>query len=102
MQPDQRPKVSVLHNEAQRRFEAHVGGHVAHTDYDRSGSTITFTHTEVPPELEAQGIGTELVRVALEFAKTHQLTVIPRCAFVRAFIRKNPEYQSLVEAGQTT
>ena len=99
MQPDESPKVSVLHNEVERRFEAHVGGHVAHADYVRSGNTITFTHTEVPPELEAHGIGTELVRVALEFAKTEKLTVIPRCAFVRAFIRKNPQYQSLVKAG---
>jgi predicted GNAT family acetyltransferase len=98
VQRDESPKISVLHNEAERRFEAHVGDHVAHADYLRSGSTITFTHTEVPPELEAQGIGSELVRVALEFAKAQKLAVRPRCTFVRAFIRKHPEYQSLVEA----
>jgi len=98
MQRDESQQITVLHNEAEQRFEVHADGHIAHADYVRSGRNITFTHTEVPPELEAHGIGTKLAQVALEFAKAQKLAVVVRCSFVSAFIRKHPEYQSLVAA----
>jgi uncharacterized protein len=88
--------VMVENNEPEKRFEVRVDGHVAFLQYNYSKGSLVFTHTEVPPALEGQGLAGKLARTALEYAKTHQLTVIPLCTFVAGYIRKHPEYQLLV------
>jgi predicted GNAT family acetyltransferase len=88
--------VVVENNEPAKRFEAQVDGNVAFLQYHYSKGSLVFTHTEVPPALEGQGLAGKLARTALEYAQSHQLTVIPLCPFVASYIRKHPEYQSLV------
>jgi len=90
--------VVVENNEAAKQFESQVDGHVAFLQYHYSKGSIVFTHTEVPSVLEGRGLGGKLARAALDYAKTHQLTVIPLCPFVASYIRKHTEYQSLVHA----
>ena len=68
------------------------------SNYARRGNTIYFTHTEVPPALEGKGIGNELARASLEYARANNLRVVPRCAFISAFIKRHKEYQDLVDA----
>lgn len=88
----------VENNEKARQFQVRVAGHLALIRYVYSNGSIAFVHTEVPPALEGRGIGGILARAALEYARGHKLSVIPRCPFVAAYIRKHPEYQSLVRA----
>ena len=42
------------------------------------------------------GIGSALVRGALEAARARGLKVKPRCSFVRAVIAKHPEFHDLL------
>ncbi len=86
----------VLNNERESRFESHIGGKMAFLMYRRSVQEITFTHAEVPTELEGQGIGGRVVRIGLEFAREHGLTVVPQCPFVAWYIRQHQEYAGLV------
>jgi predicted GNAT family acetyltransferase len=86
----------VENNEEARRFQAHADGHLALIQYEYSSGSIVFVHTEVPSALEGRGIGGKLARAALEYARDHMLSVIPRCPFVAAYIRRHPEYQPLV------
>jgi predicted GNAT family acetyltransferase len=88
---------SVIHNEAENRFEVKVGNELAVTQYRRRGSKIIFTHTEVPPSMEGRGIGNLLARAALDYARKNDLRVVPRCEFIAAFIERHPEYQDLVD-----
>lgn len=37
-----------------RRFELEVDGHIAFTEYERTGKRIFLVHTEVPKELEGK------------------------------------------------
>lgn len=92
--------VQVIHNEAANRFEVDVEGKIAHADYIKGsgGTTLIFTHTEVPEELEGQGIGSKLARTALEYAKAENLRVQPLCPFIRGYIERHPEYQHLSTA----
>ena len=53
--------------------------------------------TEVPPELGGRGIGSKLIRGALDQVRADGLKVIPECPFVKAFIEKNAEYQDLLK-----
>jgi uncharacterized protein len=87
---------SVINNEEASRFEMDIDGELAVSEYRRKDSTIIFTHTEVPPHLEGKGIGNQLARTALDYARSEGLKVVPRCPFISAFIRRHPEYQDLV------
>ncbi|MCA9910763.1 MAG: N-acetyltransferase, partial [Gammaproteobacteria bacterium] len=51
---------------------------------------------EVPPAYEGQGIAARLAHAALEYAKEQGLKVNPVCPYVKAYLRKHPEYQSIV------
>jgi uncharacterized protein len=68
--------------------------------YRRSGSTITMSHTEVDPGFEGRGLGSILVRGALDAARADRLAVLPTCPFVRRYIQRHREYADLVPADQ--
>jgi predicted GNAT family acetyltransferase len=86
----------VRDNPALHRFELDVDGHTAVSYYQRAPGVITFTHTEVPQELSGRGIGSALVRGALEAARAEGLKVVAKCPFVSAYIASHPEFADLV------
>jgi predicted GNAT family acetyltransferase len=87
----------VLNNANAHRFELHSGESMAWLDYRLQNRTIVLVHTEVPPELAGHGVGAKLVKASLEYARESGLTVVPRCSFAAAYIRKNQQYQALLE-----
>ncbi len=87
---------AVTDNAADHRFELKAGDHVAVAYYTLAPGIVTFTHTEVPPALSGQGIGSKLARGALEQVRARGLKVVPKCPFISAFIAKNPEFADLV------
>lgn len=87
---------AVIDNAAEHRFELKAGDHLAMSHYTLAPGIITFTHTEVPPELSGQGVGSRLARGALEQVRARGLKVVPRCPFIAAFIAKNAEFADLV------
>jgi predicted GNAT family acetyltransferase len=91
---------TVVDNEAQGRYEMDVGGKTAVLGYNRKGGTIFLTHTEVPEELEGQGIGSKIVKHVLDKARADGEKVAPWCPFVRAYIDRHPEYEDLVAQGE--
>jgi hypothetical protein len=50
----------------------------------------------VPPELCGRGIAEALVRTALEETRRRGVRVVAECSYVAAFIRRHPEFQSLI------
>jgi uncharacterized protein len=93
---DEGVNVTIENNEAAQRWEAHVDQQRAIVAYQYSGETIIFTHTEVPPQLEGQGIASRLVQAALDDIRDRHHTVIPLCPFVAEYIRRHPDYKPLV------
>jgi hypothetical protein len=87
---------AVRDNPARQRFELDSGGHAAVANYRLSPGVITFTHTEVPPALRGQGIGSRLVRGALDAVRSTGLRVVVQCSFVADVIRRHPEYADLL------
>lgn len=87
----------VRHDEEKHRFEVEFdGGAVAIAEYRIDGGTIVFTHTEVPHAFEGHGIAGQLAKAGLEWAKSTGLPIVPRCKFIAAYVKKHPEYQSMV------
>ncbi len=87
---------AVRNNPAQSRFELIADGATASAYYDLSPGVITFIHTEVPPELSGRGIGSKLARGALEAVRAQGLKVVAECPFIRGYIERHPEFQSLL------
>ncbi|MEO6842484.1 MAG: GNAT family N-acetyltransferase [Bradyrhizobium sp.] len=87
----------IVNNSEKHRYELAVDGHIAATYYKIADRVITFVHTEVPPELGGKGIGSKLIRGALDQVRADGLKVIAECPFVKAFIDKNPDYQDLLK-----
>jgi predicted GNAT family acetyltransferase len=86
----------VIHNEGEERFELAQGGGTAVAAYRLEGDTISFTHTVVPEEMEGQGIGSRLVRAALDESRRRGLKVVPLCSFVKSYIERHSEYRDLI------
>ena len=88
-------KLEVVNNKQAKRFEVKLEDDVAVVEYQLTGSIITFTHTEVPPAYEGHGIAGKIAKVALEYAKDHNLKVLPLCPYIKAYILRHPEYKSI-------
>lgn len=87
--------MDIINNKGAMRFEADLGGKLAIIEYMLAGKNIVFTHTEVPPEFEGQGIANQLAYAALEYAQQEGYKIQALCPFVAAYIRKHPEYQPI-------
>jgi hypothetical protein len=87
---------NVTNNKPHHRFEIEVDGRLSLADYHIANGVMTFTHTEVPPELEGRGLASQLIKAGLAFAREHGFKVVPQCSFVAAYIKRHPEYQTLL------
>lgn len=89
--------LELRHNGAESRYEAETPtGQVAVCEYTRNGEVLSLNHVLVPPVIEGLGIGTRLVLFALDDARAQGFTIVPRCPFVLAVIRKNLAYADVV------
>jgi predicted GNAT family acetyltransferase len=86
----------VRNNVAESRYELTVEGHLAAAYYKKDGNVVTFDHTEVPKELGGKGVGSRLVKGALEQVRAQNLKVIAQCPFVKGYIDKHAEFADLV------
>lgn len=87
-------KISV--NEADSEFELQLPEGLALIAYEMDGNTMSILHTEVPEEVEGQGVASQLAKFALDYARKEQLKVKVYCSFVKVFLRRHPEYQDLI------
>lgn len=88
-------ELEIKHNTALHRFEADIDGKIAFIEYSLFPDGIIFSHTEVPPELEGQGIASQLAKYVLEYARGEKLKVVPLCPYVNAYVKRHPEYNDL-------
>ena len=90
--------VAVQDAPERHRWEAHETGALAgFADYRAEDGRVVFTHTVVEPAFEGRGVGSALVRTALDDARARGLRVVPRCPFFRSWIESHPDYADLVD-----
>lgn len=68
----------------------------AYLEYSETADGLDLRHTIVPPDEQGEGVGSALVRYALEHARSENLRIVPSCPFVRDWLQKNPGYQDRV------
>ena len=86
---------TLIDNIARSRFELGADGSMGFIDYRRSGQTLYLNHAEVPAALSGRGLGTRLVREALDLIRVRGERIVPVCPFIKAFIRRHPSYAEL-------
>ena len=88
---------TLQHDPERKQYYFDLDPERAHIDYIRAGNRIYLTHTEVPPALEGQGIGSALVKQTLEAVEKGGWQLIPQCPFVKAYVQRHPEWARLTE-----
>ncbi len=93
--PSTEPTITL--NRAHDRFELLTDGKKSVVAYFQpDDNTLALAHTEVHPDLEGQGIGSNLVQQVLEYSEQHNLKIVPLCPFVAAYIKRHPDWQRVV------
>jgi len=91
------PDVQMRHNPDSARYEAWVGPKMAgFVEYQLTKDLVVFTHTEVDPAYEGQGVGSALAREALDDMRRSDRKVLPLCPFIKGWIGSHREYVDLV------
>jgi predicted GNAT family acetyltransferase len=90
-------EIAVADNPDAARYEIVVDGERAgFVTYRLSAGAIAFLHAEIDPARERAGLGSRLVRDALDDARARGLTVRPVCPFVAWYVQTHDEYHDLV------
>jgi len=95
--------VEVTDAPERRRYEARVDGELAAiADYIPTDELVAFTHTEVLAAFEGRGVGSALVRAALDDVRAQGRSVLAVCPFVSGFVgRHREEYGDLLYRSRT-
>ncbi|MET0304538.1 MAG: GNAT family N-acetyltransferase [Microbacteriaceae bacterium] len=92
-------ELTVVDKPSQSRFVLLRGTEeLGEAVYSRNGDAIEFTHTQIDEHKREQGMGSTLVRAALDQVAATPSVVVASCPFVAEFIEENPEYQRLLKA----
>ena len=91
--------VEVVNKPHKSRYEALVDDRVAgFAEYRMDGEDVVFTHTEVDDAYEGRGVGSRLVRAALDDVRRQGRRIEPLCPFVHSYIEGHAEYQDLLRS----
>lgn len=89
----------LIDNREAKQYEMPVDGQKARIEYIKAQQNIYLTHTEVPILLEGRGIGSTIVKKALQDIQRQDLTLVPLCPFVALYIKNHPAWKTLVLKG---
>ena len=73
------------------------GEWIAELTYVKSNDgQITIDHTEVDEKLRGEGIGEDLVKAAVDYARENGLKVKIICPYTKKVVEKHPEYSDVL------
>ena len=58
-------------------------------------NNIIIEHTEVSDELRGKNIGFQLVKASVEYARAHNVKILPLCPFAKSVFDKKPEFDDV-------
>lgn len=90
----------IQHGEHGRKGAFYIeenGEWIAELTYFRSApGVITIDHTEVDEELRGEGIGEDLVKAGVEYARANNLKIRPLCPFAKKVIEENSDLRDVL------
>ena len=88
--------MQVINNSKNQRFEVRDELHLSELQYRTLDNTMYLMHTEVPESMSGKGIASSLAKSAFAYAEESGYSIVAYCPFVVGYIKKHPEYLSLV------
>ena len=89
-------EIELIDNTDKSRFEVEIQDKMAIMDYKKKDNKLYILHTEVPKEFEGKGIASAMVKKVLNLIKEKDMKLVSLCPFVSGYIKRHPEYKSLV------
>ena len=91
-------EIKHLNNEKNGTFEIYFDGEKAgEMTYKWAGKDkFIIDHTEVDEAYGGKGLGKDLVKAGVEYAREKNVKVIPLCPFAKKVIEKIPEFQDVL------
>lgn len=86
----------IQHDEHGRKGAFYIdedGEWIAELTYVKDEGTMTIDHTEVDEKLRGEGIGEDMVKAAVEYARKEGLKIKADCPYARKVIERTPELQ---------
>ena len=92
------PKIEI-------RDDPDEGAYVVEVDGERAGKAVyhmrggrhLFVHTEIDDRFAGTGLGTRLVRFALDDVRAKRGSMVPICPFFAAYLERHAEYEDIVD-----
>lgn len=88
--------IKIFNNEQRQHFETKLGDEYAFIEYRWRKGALVLMHTLVPEGHEGKGIAGALAKFVLDYARSKKLQLIVYCPYVRAYMKKHPEYNDLL------
>ena len=91
---------TVIHDEAGSRYVLMRGDEELGASYYETGERgeLVFTHTEIDQDKQEKGLGSRLVKGALDdVAANSTARVVAKCPFVFKYISEHDEYKPLTQ-----
>ena len=73
------------------------GEWIAELTYERNNGTMTIDHTEIHEKLRGEGIGQDMVKAAVEYARENGLKINALCSYAKKVIERTPEFQDVLQ-----
>ena len=73
------------------------GEWIAELTYVLGNGIMTIDHTEIDEKLRGEGIGQDMVKAAVEYARANGLKIRAVCPYAKKVIERTPEFQDVVE-----
>jgi predicted GNAT family acetyltransferase len=72
------------------------GEWIAELTYKKQNGTMVIDHTETNEKLRGEGIGQDLVKAAVEYARENDLKIKAVCPYAQKVIDRTPEFQDVL------
>jgi len=87
----------VIDNTQASRFEREENGLLAWANYRIQDGKHLIPHVEAEPPLRGTGAAGRLMQDIVEHARANQLVIVPRCSYARAWFKRHPEAQDVLD-----
>ena len=92
---------SISHHpesDARGTFDLEIAGkRMGFLSYSLDAKTIVIDYVQVDPSLRGKGLGEQLVRAAVEWARTSNRKVVPICSYARALMKRPKAFLDVLE-----
>jgi predicted GNAT family acetyltransferase len=89
----------IQHKQLQNKGMFYVGQDgaiLAEMVYSTAPNKMIIEHTEVDDSLAGKGVGKQLVETAVEYARSHNIRIVPLCPFAKSVFEKVKEWQDVL------